>query len=75
MKCYIGTWTWTDNLECPKQYKFGIWNLKSPYRPGSPTRTHGRPMSRRVDNIEMDLKETEWEVLDWIAVTQDREKW
>jgi hypothetical protein len=28
-----------------------------------------------VDNIEMDLKETEWEVLDWISVTQDGDKW
>jgi hypothetical protein len=35
----------------------------------------GRPRRRRKDNIKMDLQEVEWEVMDWIAVTQDRDRW
>jgi hypothetical protein len=26
----------------------------------------GRPRRRRVDNIKMDLRETEWDGMDWI---------
>jgi hypothetical protein len=28
-----------------------------------------------VDNIEMDLGEIEWVVMDWIDLAQDRDKW
>jgi hypothetical protein len=35
----------------------------------------GRPRSRREDNIKMDLQEVGCEVLDWIELAQDRERW
>jgi hypothetical protein len=34
----------------------------------------GRPRRRRVDNIKMDLREREYKGLDWINLTQDRDK-
>ena len=27
------------------------------------------------DNIKLDLKDTEWEAMEWIDLAQDREKW
>jgi hypothetical protein len=35
----------------------------------------GRPRRRRVDNIKMDLLEISWAGVDWIGLTQDRNKW
>jgi hypothetical protein len=35
----------------------------------------GRPKRRWLDNIEMDLREIEWGVMDWIDVAQDRDQW
>jgi hypothetical protein len=35
----------------------------------------GRPRSRWVDNIKMDLRETEWDGVDWIDMAQDRGQW
>jgi hypothetical protein len=32
-------------------------------------------ISKWVDNIEMDLGETGWGVVDWIGLTQDRDQW
>jgi hypothetical protein len=37
-----------------------------------------RPLGRRcrwVDNIKMDLREREWDSMDWIGVAQDRDQW
>jgi hypothetical protein len=34
-----------------------------------------RPRRRWVDNIIMDLSETEWDVMDSIDLAQDREQW
>jgi hypothetical protein len=34
-----------------------------------------KPRRRWEDTIRMDLKETEWEVVDWIYLAQDRNKW
>jgi hypothetical protein len=31
----------------------------------------GRPRHRWVDNIKIDLRETEWDDMDWIDVAQD----
>jgi hypothetical protein len=28
-----------------------------------------------VDNIKIDLREIEWDGMDWIAVAQDRDQW
>jgi hypothetical protein len=32
-------------------------------------------MGRWKDNIRTDFKEFEWEVVDWIYLAQDRDKW
>jgi hypothetical protein len=34
----------------------------------------GRPRSRWVDNIKMDLREIGWDVVDWIDLAQDRDQ-
>jgi hypothetical protein len=35
----------------------------------------GRPRRRWVDNIKMDLRETEWDGMDWTDTAQDMEQW
>jgi hypothetical protein len=35
----------------------------------------GRPRRRWVDNIKIDLREIEWDGMDWIDLAQDRDKW
>jgi hypothetical protein len=35
----------------------------------------GRPRLRRVNNIQMDLRETEWGGVDWIDLAQDGDQW
>ena len=35
----------------------------------------GRPRRRWVDNIRMDLQEVVCGYMDWIGLTQDRERW
>jgi hypothetical protein len=35
----------------------------------------GRPRHRWIDNIKMDLLETELSVMDWIGLAQDRYRW
>jgi hypothetical protein len=35
----------------------------------------GRQRLRWVGNIKMDLKEIEWDGIDWIDLTQDRDHW
>jgi hypothetical protein len=35
----------------------------------------GRQRRRWVDNIKMDLRETEWDGMDWIDLAQDRDQW
>jgi hypothetical protein len=35
----------------------------------------GRPRRRWVNNIKMVLREIEWDGMDWIDVTQDRDHW
>jgi hypothetical protein len=35
----------------------------------------GRPTSRWVDNIRMDLGEVGWDDVDWIGLAQDRDQW
>jgi hypothetical protein len=38
-----------------------------------------RPLGRRrrrwVDNIKIDLREIEWDGMDWIDLAQDRDHW
>jgi hypothetical protein len=38
-------------------------------------KTRGRPRSRWNDNIKIDLKEVGCEVMDWIELAQDRNRW
>jgi hypothetical protein len=35
----------------------------------------GRPRHRWADNIRMDLRELGWGDVDWIDLTQDRNRW
>jgi hypothetical protein len=35
----------------------------------------GRPRRRWVDNIKMDLRETEGDGMDWIDLAEDRDQW
>jgi hypothetical protein len=35
----------------------------------------GRPRRRWVDNIQMDLRDIEWDGMDWIDLAQDRYQW
>jgi hypothetical protein len=34
-----------------------------------------RPIRRWVDNIKIDLREIEWDGMDWIDLAQDRDQW
>jgi hypothetical protein len=34
-----------------------------------------RPRRRWVDNIKLDLREIEWDGVNWIDMAQDRDKW
>jgi hypothetical protein len=38
-------------------------------------RIPGRPRRRCVDNIKMDLREIEWDGMEWIELAQDRDLW
>jgi hypothetical protein len=38
-------------------------------------KTPGRPRSRWVDNIRMDLGEVGWGDVDWISLVEDRNRW
>jgi hypothetical protein len=35
----------------------------------------GRPRRRWADNIKMDLREIEWDCMDWIDLVHDRDQW
>jgi hypothetical protein len=35
----------------------------------------GRPRRRWEDNIRIDLREIEWDGMDWIDLAQDRDQW
>jgi hypothetical protein len=39
------------------------------------SRPFGRPRLRWEDNIKIDLQEGGWEGVDWIDMTQDRDRW
>jgi hypothetical protein len=34
-----------------------------------------RPRRKLVDNIKLGLREIEWDGVDWIDLTQDRDQW
>jgi hypothetical protein len=35
----------------------------------------GRPRRRWVNNIKMDLRDIEWDGIDWIHLAQNRDQW
>jgi hypothetical protein len=35
----------------------------------------GRPRHMWVDNIKIDLREIEWDAMDWINLAQNRNQW
>jgi hypothetical protein len=53
-----------------KRNAYRIWE-------GNPEgkRPLGRPRHRWVDNIKMDLREVEWDGMDWSDLAQDRDHW
>jgi hypothetical protein len=55
------------------------WGRRKAYRilVGNPEgkRPLGRPRRRWVDNIKMDLRETEWDGMDWIDLDQNMDQW
>jgi len=56
-----------------------VWVRRGVYRVlvGKPEgeRPLGRPRSRWVDNIRIDLQEVGCGYMDWIALAQDRDRW
>jgi hypothetical protein len=52
---------------------------RNPYRilVGKPERKRllERPRHRWVDNIKIDLREIEWDDMDWIDLARDRDQW
>jgi hypothetical protein len=38
-------------------------------------RPREKPTRRWVDNIKMDLREIEWDGIDWIELAQNRDQW
>jgi hypothetical protein len=53
--------------------------MKNPYevlvrKPGC-KRPLRRPKSTSEDGIRIDLRETEWDVVDWIHLAHDRDQW
>ena len=56
-----------------------MWERRGLYRVlvGKPEgkRPLGRPRRRWEDNIKMDLQEVRCWSMDWIELTQDRDKW
>jgi hypothetical protein len=56
-----------------------MWKKRNAYRSlvGKPEGKIplGRPKRRWVNNIKMDLLELGWGDVDWIGLSQDRDKW
>jgi hypothetical protein len=48
-----------------------IWDIGGNARRKEPL---GRPRRRWVDNIKMDLREIEWDGMDWIYLAQNRDQ-
>jgi hypothetical protein len=61
------------------EHVVGMEDKKNAYRilVGNPEgkRPLGRTRRRWVDNIKIDLREIEWDDLDWIDLAQNRDQW
>ena len=49
-------------------YRVFVWKLEG-------NRQLGRPRRRWEDNIKIDLQEVRCVIMDWIELTQDRDRW
>jgi hypothetical protein len=47
----------------------GYWGKPEGRRP------LGRARRRWADNIKIDLREIEWDGMDWVELAQDRDQW
>jgi hypothetical protein len=63
----LGGWAWGQQLLTVKN-KLVTKDHKKP-------RTWTDSLERWVDNIKIDLRETEWDGMDWIDLAQDRDQW
>jgi len=63
---------WAGNVACMGEERWVYRVLV-----GTPERRRplGRPRGRWVDNIRMDLQEVGCGYMDWIGLTQDRDRW
>jgi hypothetical protein len=56
-----------------------MWEKRNTYRilVGKPEgkRPLGRQRRKWVDNVKMDLREIEWDEMDWIDLAVDRDQW
>jgi hypothetical protein len=63
---------WAGYVACIREmrnaYKILVGKLEE-------KRPFGRPRCRCEDNIRMDLREIDWEIVDWIHLDQDRDEW
>ena len=63
---------WAGHVACMGEER-GVYRVLV----GKPKRRRplGRPRHRWVDNIRMDLQEVGCGYMDWIGLTQDRDRW
>jgi hypothetical protein len=58
----------STNGEKMNAYRILVWKPEG-------RRPLGRPRCKWVDNIRIDLREIEWDGVDWVDVAQDRDQW
>jgi hypothetical protein len=67
------------SLEFPQLLESRVGETRNAYNIliGKPERERqiGRPRRRWEDDIRMDLREREWEIVDWMHLSQDRDHW
>ena len=63
---------WVGNVD-RTGYRRGVYRvLKWKHEEKGPL---GKARRKGVNNIETDFKQNLWEILDWIDVAQDRDRW
>jgi hypothetical protein len=65
-------WRWAGHV-APSGEKRNAYRIlvRKPER----NRPLGRPRSRLVNNIERDVREIGWDIMDWMDLAQDRDRW
>jgi hypothetical protein len=65
-----------DGLTCSTNgEKRNACSLLVGYSGALGSRPVGRPRSRHLNNIEVDVGVIEWSCVDWIGLAQDTDKW